>query len=227
MDVNTASPALLEHVSGISRQVAANIVSYRNEHGRYDNRKELLKVPKLGPKAFEQCAGFLRISGGSEPLDATAVHPESYDAARKMLKAGGYEIEDVLKGRVKGLGAHPETAEKLGIGKYTFADIAAELEKPGRDPRDEAPAPVLRSDVLDISDLKEGMELRGTVRNIVDFGAFVDIGVHQDGLVHISQLSDKYVKHPLDVVSVGDVVKVKVLSVDEKRGKISLSMRGL
>ena len=227
VDVNTASPVLLEHVSGISRQVAANIVSYRNEHGRYDNRKELLKVPKLGPKAFEQCAGFLRISGGSEPLDATAVHPESYDAARKMLKAGGYEIEDVLKGRVKGLGAHPETAEKLGIGKYTFADIAAELEKPGRDPRDEAPAPVLRSDVLDISDLKEGMELRGTVRNIVDFGAFVDIGVHQDGLVHISQLSDKYVKHPLDVVSVGDVVKVKVLSVDEKRGKISLSMRGL
>ena len=227
VDVNTASPVLLEHVSGISRQVAANIVSYRNEHGRYDNRKELLKVPKLGPKAFEQCAGFLRISGGSEPLDATAVHPESYDAARKMLKAGGYEIEDVLKGRVKGLGAHPETAEKLGIGKYTFADIAAELEKPRRDPRDEAPAPVLRSDVLDISDLKEGMELRGTVRNIVDFGAFVDIGVHQDGLVHISQLSDKYVKHPLDVVSVGDVVKVKVLSVDEKRGKISLSMRGL
>ena len=227
VDVNTASPALLEHVSGISRQVAANIVSYRNEHGRYDNRKELLKVPKLGPKAFEQCAGFLRISGGSEPLDATAVHPESYDAARKMLKAGGYEIEDVLKGRVKGLGAHPETAEKLGIGKYTFADIAAELEKPGRDPRDEAPAPVLRSDVLDISDLKEGMELRGTVRNIVDFGAFVDIGVHQDGLVHISQLSDKYVKHPLDVVSVGDVVKVKVLSVDEKRGKISLTMRGV
>ena len=227
VDVNTASPVLLEHVSGISRQVAANIVSYRNEHGRYDNRKELLKVPKLGPKAFEQCAGFLRISGGSEPLDATAVHPESYDAARKMLKAGGYEIEDVLKGRVKGLGAHPETAEKLGIGKYTFADIAAELEKPGRDPRDEAPAPVLRSDVLDISDLKEGMELRGTVRNIVDFGAFVDIGVHQDGLVHISQLSDKYVKHPLDVVSVGDVVKVKVLSVDEKRGKISLTMRGV
>ena len=227
VDVNTASPALLEHVSGISRQVAANIVSYRNEHGRYDNRKELLKVPKLGPKAFEQCAGFLRISGGSEPLDATAVHPESYDAARKMLKAGGYEIEDVLKGRVKGLGAHPGTAEKLGIGKYTFADIAAELEKPGRDPRDEAPAPVLRSDVLDISDLKEGMELRGTVRNIVDFGAFVDIGVHQDGLVHISQLSDKYVKHPLDVVSVGDVVKVKVLSVDEKRGKISLTMRGV
>ena len=227
VDVNTASPALLEHVSGISRQVAANIVSYRNEHGRYDNRKELLKVPKLGPKAFEQCAGFLRISGGSEPLDATAVHPESYDAARKMLKAGGYEIEDVLKGRVKGLGAHPGTAEKLGIGKYTFADIAAELEKPGRDPRDEAPAPVLRSDVLDISDLKEGMELKGTVRNIVDFGAFVDIGVHQDGLVHISQLSDKYVKHPLDVVSVGDVVKVRVLSVDEKRGKISLSMRDL
>ena len=227
VDVNTASPALLEHVSGISRQVAANIVSYRNEHGRYDNRKELLKVPKLGPKAFEQCAGFLRISGGSEPLDATAVHPESYDAARKMLKTGGYEIEDVLKGRVKGLGAHPGTAEKLGIGKYTFADIAAELEKPGRDPRDEAPAPVLRSDVLDISDLKEGMELRGTVRNIVDFGAFVDIGVHQDGLVHISQLSDKYVKHPLDVVSVGDVVKVRVLSVDEKRGKISLSMRDL
>ena len=187
--------------------------------------KELLKVPKLGPKAFEQCAGFLRIMDGTEPLDATSVHPESYDAARAILKECGYGAGDILAGKVKGLTARKDIAEKLGIGKYTFADIAAELEKPGRDPREDVLAPVLRSDVLEMSDLIPGMEFKGTVRNIVDFGAFVDIGVHQDGLVHISELADRYVKHPLDVVKVGDIVNVKVLSIDEKRGKIALSMK--
>ena len=225
VDVNTASPSLLAYVSGISKQIAANIVAYRDENGRFDSRRELLKVPKLGPKAYEQCAGFLRITDGKEPLDATAVHPESYDAARSILKECGYDVTDILGGKVKGLAARSDIAKKLGIGSYTFADIAAELEKPGRDPRDEVEAPVLRSDVLEMSDLVPGMELKGTVRNIVDFGAFVDIGVHQDGLVHISQMSDKFVKHPLDVVKVGDIVNVKVLSVDEKRGKISLTMR--
>ena len=225
VDVNTASPSLLSYVSGISGQVAANIVKYRDENGRYDSRKELLRVPKLGPKAFEQCAGFLRINDGSEPLDSTAVHPESYEAARAILKECGFTEDDVRKGRVSGISGRKDLASKLGIGEYTFADIASELEKPGRDPRDEAPAPVLRSDVMELSDLKPGMELRGTVRNIVDFGAFVDIGVHQDGLVHISQLSDRYVKHPLDAVKVGDIVDVRVLSVDERRGKISLTMR--
>ena len=225
VDVNTASPSLLAYVSGVSKQIAANIVAYRDENGRFSERKELLKVAKLGPKAYEQCAGFLRITDGKEPLDATAVHPESYDAARAILKECGYDIRDVLGGKVRGLAARTDIAEKLGIGKYTFADIAAELEKPGRDPRDEVQAPILRSDVLEMSDLTPGMELKGTVRNIVDFGAFVDIGVHQDGLVHISQMSDRFVKHPLDVVKVGDIVNVKVLSVDEKRGKISLTMR--
>lgn len=225
VDVNTASPSLLAYVSGISKQVASNIVAYRNENGRFEERKELLKVPKLGPKSFEQCAGFLRITDGKEPLDATSVHPESYEAARAILKECGFDAEDILRGRVKGLASKKQIAEKLGIGSYTFADIAAELEKPGRDPREDVQAPVLRSDVLELSDLKPGMELKGTVRNIVDFGAFVDIGVHQDGLVHISELSDKFVKHPLDVVKVGDIVNVKVLSIDEKRGKISLSMR--
>lgn len=225
VDVNTASPSLLGYVSGISKQISENIVRYRNENGRFNNRKELLKVPKLGPKAFEQCAGFLRITEGTEPLDATAVHPESYEAARAILHECGFEVRDILAGKVKGLAGKASIGKKLGIGSYTYADIAAELEKPGRDPRDEAPAPVLRSDVLDISDLKPDMELKGTVRNIVDFGAFVDIGVHQDGLVHISQLSDRYVKHPLDVVKVGDIVDVRVLSVDEKRGKISLTMK--
>lgn len=225
VDLNTASPSLLAYVSGISKQIAANIVAYRDENGRFNVRKDLLKVPKLGPKAFEQCAGFLRISDGAEPLDATAVHPESYDAARAILKECGYDAEDILAGRVKGLTSKKDIAGKLGIGEYTFADIAAELEKPGRDPRDEVQAPVLRSDVLELSDLRPGMELKGTVRNIVDFGAFVDIGVHQDGLVHISELADRYVKHPLDVVRVGDVVNVRVLSIDEKRGKIALSMR--
>ena len=225
VDVNTASPSLLAYVSGVSKQIAANIVAYRDENGRFSTRKELLKVPKLGPKAFEQCAGFLRITDGKEPLDATAVHPESYDVARAILRECGYDIHDILEGKVKGLAARTDIAEKLGTGRYTFADIAAELEKPGRDPRDEVQAPILRSDVLDMSDLTPGMELKGTVRNIVDFGAFVDIGVHQDGLVHISEMSDRFVKHPLDVVKVGDIVNVKVLSVDEKRGKIALSMR--
>ena len=225
VDVNTASPSLLGYVSGISKQIASNIVAYRDEHGRFNTRKELLKVPKLGPKAFEQCAGFLRITDGKEPLDATAVHPESYDAARAILKECGFDVKDILAGKVKGLASRKEIADKLGIGTYTFADIAAELEKPGRDPRDEVEAPVLRSDVLEMSDLKPGMELKGTVRNIVDFGAFVDIGVHQDGLVHISELADRYVQHPLDVVKVGDIVNVRVLSIDEKRGKISLSMK--
>ena len=225
VDVNTASPSLLGYVSGISKQIASNIVAYRDENGSFSTRKELLKVPKLGPKAFEQCAGFLRITDGSEPLDATAVHPESYEAARAILKECGFDVKDILAGKVKGLAAKTDIADRLGIGKYTYADIAAELEKPGRDPRDEVAAPVLRSDVLEMSDLKPGMELKGTVRNIVDFGAFVDIGVHQDGLVHISELADRFVKHPLDVVKVGDIVNVKVLSVDEKRGKISLSMR--
>ena len=225
VDLNTASPSLLGYVSGISKQVASNIVAYRDEHGKFSTRKELLKVPKLGPKAFEQCAGFLRIMDGTEPLDATSVHPESYDAARAILKECGYGAGDILAGKVKGLTARKDIAEKLGIGKYTFADIAAELEKPGRDPREDVQAPVLRSDVLEMSDLIPGMELKGTVRNIVDFGTFVDIGVHQDGLVHISELADRYVKHPLDVVKVGDIVNVKVLSIDEKRGKIALSMK--
>ena len=225
VDVNTASPSLLGYVSGVSKQIASNIVAYRDENGSFRTRRELLKVPKLGPKAYEQCAGFLRITDGSEPLDATAVHPESYDAARAILRECGFEVRDILEGRVRGLAARKDLAEKLGIGQYTFGDIASELEKPGRDPRDDVQAPVLRSDVLDISDLEPGMELKGTVRNIVDFGAFVDIGVHQDGLVHISELADRFVKHPLDVVKVGDIVDVRVLSIDEKRGKISLSMR--
>lgn len=225
VDVNTASPSLLGYVSGISKTIASNIVAYRNEHGRFSSRKELLSVPKLGPKAFEQCAGFLRITDGNEVLDSTSVHPESYGAARAILKECGFTDADVRAGKVSGIRRRTELADRLGIGKYTFADIAAELEKPGRDPRSEAEAPVLRSDVMELSDLTEGMELKGTVRNIVDFGAFVDIGVHQDGLVHISEMSDSYVKHPLDIVRVGDIVDVRVLSVDEKRGKIALSMK--
>ena len=225
VDVNTASPSLLGYVSGISKTLASNITAYRDEHGSFSDRRELLKVPKLGPKAYEQCAGFLRITDGKEPLDATAVHPESYDAARAILKECGYDVKDILDGKVRGLAGRKDIAGRLGIGSYTFADITAELEKPGRDPRDDVQAPVLRSDVMELSDLRPGMELKGTVRNIVDFGAFVDIGVHQDGLVHISELSDRFVKHPLDVVKVGDIVDVTVLAIDEKRGKISLSMR--
>ncbi len=228
VDLNTASASLLGYVSGISKAIAKNIVSYREEHGRFTSRRELLKVAKLGPKAYEQCAGFMRIADGKNPLDATSVHPESYEAAAKLLKKLGYEPEDI-RGGLTGLSLvlkdKGQIAEELGIGEITLSDIIKELEKPGRDPRDEMPKPILRSDVLEMKDLTEGMILKGTVRNVIDFGAFVDIGVHQDGLVHISKLTDKkFVKHPLDVVSVGDVVEVKVLGVDLQKQRIQLSM---
>ncbi len=227
VDLNTASVSLLEYISGISKTLAKNIVAYRDENGSFKSRRELLKVPKLGAKAYEQSAGFMRINGGSEPLDATAVHPESYAAAEQLLKELGCTKNDI--GRLnlfsRKAGNAKLLAEKLGIGEITLRDLLSELEKPARDPRDEMPKPVLRTDVLEMKDLKEGMILRGTVRNVIDFGVFVDIGVHQDGLVHISQLSKtKFVKHPLEVVSVGDVVDVKVLSVDPQRKRISLSM---
>ena len=229
VDLNTASPALLSYVAGINSAVAKNILAYREENGLFHSRKELKKVPKLGPKAFEQCAGFLRIAESDMPLDRTGVHPESYKAAEGLLRLVGCSLEDVAKGQVKGLGQKvsltEETAQKLGIGLPTLLDIAKELEKPGRDPRDEAPAPVLRSDVLSMEDLKEGMVLKGTVRNVIDFGVFVDIGVHQDGLVHISQICDRFIKHPLEAVKLGDVVTVKVLGVDLPRKRISLTMR--
>lgn len=229
VDLNTASAPLLSYISGISKTIAKNIVTYREENGRFTNRKQLLKVAKLGPKAFEQCAGFMRISGGDEPLDATSVHPESYDAARKMLDKLGYSENDIKSG-LTGLSLLAKDTGKLsaevGIGELTLKDIIKELEKPGRDPREEMPKPVLRTDVMDMKDLKPGMVLKGTVRNVIDFGAFVDIGVHQDGLVHISELTDKkFVKHPLEVVSVGDIVDVKVLSVDIPKKRISLSMK--
>lgn len=228
VDANTASAALLEYVAGISKPIAKNIVAYREENGKFKNRKQLLKVAKLGPKAYEQCAGFLRISGGDNPLDATSVHPESYEAATKLLSKVGYDINDVAGG-ITGISLLAKDKDKLSkeleIGKETLTDIIKELEKPGRDPRDDMPKPVLRTDVLDMKDLKEGMILKGTVRNVIDFGAFVDIGVHQDGLVHISQLTNKkFVKHPLEVVSVGDIVEVKVLSVDMEKKRIQLSM---
>lgn len=228
VDLNTASASLLEYVSGISKPIAKNIVAYREENGRFKSRKELLKVAKLGPKAFEQCAGFMRISHGENPLDGTSVHPESYEAAAGLLEKLGYQLEDVRNG-LTGLSLmaknRAKLSEQLGIGEVTLDDIIKELEKPGRDPRDEMPKPILRSDVLEMKDLQEGMILKGTVRNVIDFGAFVDIGVHQDGLVHISKLTDKkFVKHPLDVVSVGDVVEVKVLSVDMQKKRIQLSM---
>ena len=228
IDLNTASVSLLEYISGISKAIAKNIVAYREENGRFESRKELLKVPKLGPKAFEQCAGFLRITGGSNPLDATSVHPESYEVAEKFLENMGTTAEDIFKGH----GAfyikdYRKMAESLGTGEMTLRDIVKELGKPGRDPREEMPKPVLRTDVLDMKDLKEGMILKGTVRNVIDFGAFVDIGVHQDGLVHISQMTDRYIKHPLEAVSVGDIVEVKVLTVDEKKKRISLTMKGI
>ncbi len=228
VDLNTASASLLEYISGISKPIAKNIVAYREENGRFTNRKQLLKVAKLGPKAYEQCAGFMRISEGDNPLDGTSVHPESYQAAEELLKMLGFAAGDI-KGGVMGLGLlakdRKSLAEKLGIGEMTLTDIIKELEKPGRDPREEMPKPVLRTDVLEMKDLTEGMILKGTVRNVIDFGAFVDIGVHQDGLVHISKLTDKkYVKHPLEVVSVGDVVEVKVLSVDLQKKRIQLSM---
>ena len=231
VDLNTASASLLEYISGISKAIAKNIVAYREENGRFESRKELLKVAKLGPKAFEQCAGFARITGGKNPLDATSVHPESYEAAQKLLESMGYTLEDITGGRLTGISRkirdYKKLSRELGVGEITLRDIVKELEKPARDPRDEMPRPVLRTDVLDMKDLKEGMILKGTVRNVIDFGAFVDIGVHQDGLVHISEISEKYIKHPLEAVSVGDVVDVRVLGVDLKKKRISLSMKGI
>ncbi len=226
VDLNTASAALLTYVSGVSKTLAGNIVSYREEHGLFSTRKELLKVPKLGPKAFEQCAGFLRIRGGADPFDNTSVHPESYAAAEQLLEKTGLTKNALKDGPCRVIVRNMKAmADELGIGEPTLRDIIRELSQPGRDPREDLPQPVLRSDVLEMKDLKEGMVLKGTVRNIVDFGAFVDIGVHQDGLVHISRMSKKkFVKHPLDVVSIGDVVEVKVVSVDEKRKRIGLSM---
>ena len=229
VDLNTASVSLLEYVSGISKALAKNIVAYREEHGSFKNRKELLKVAKLGPKAFEQCAGFMRISGGENPLDGTSVHPESYEAATKLLTKLGYHLADIASGGLIGLSlAAKDTktlSKDLDVGEITLKDIIQELEKPGRDPRDEMPKPILRSDVMEMKDLKEGMILKGTVRNVIDFGAFVDIGVHQDGLVHISQMSDKFIKHPLEVVSVGDIVEVKILGVDLQKKRIQLTMK--
>ena len=227
VDLNTASVSLLEYISGITKAIAKNIVLYREENGRFTNRKELLKVAKLGPKAFEQCAGFLRITGGDEPLDATSIHPESYDATRKFLSSLGHEPSWILEAKERKIKVndYKKTAEDIGVGEPTLRDIVTELGKPGRDPREDMPKPILRSDVLEMKDLKEGMILKGTVRNVIDFGAFVDIGVHQDGLVHISQLSERYIKHPLDVVSVGDIVEVKVLGVDLNKKRISLTMK--
>ena len=231
VDLNTASAPLLSYISGIRSTIAKNIVAYREENGRFTDRRELLKVPKLGPKAYEQCAGFMRIQGGKNPLDMTGVHPESYDAAEKLLKKQGFTTEDVAGHHLNGLSLtikdYKKLAEELGIGEITLRDIVKELEKPARDPRDEMPKPILRTDVLEMKDLKEGMVLKGTVRNVIDFGVFVDIGVHQDGLVHISQITDRYIKHPLEVVSVGDIVDVKVMSVDLKKKRIQLTMRGL
>lgn len=230
VDLNTASVSLLSRVSGISSAIAKNIVAYREENGALKSRAELKKVPKLGPKAFEQAAGFLRITGGKEPLDSTAVHPESYPAAKALLKALGYVESDISAGKLSSLRDEaekiglPSLAEKLGIGIPTLSDVIDELMKPGRDPRDELPPPLLRSDVLEMKDLKPGMEITGTVRNVIDFGAFVDIGVHQDGLVHISQISKTFIKHPSDVLKTGDIVKVWVISVDEAKKRIALTM---
>ena len=231
VDLNTASASLLEYISGISKVIAKNIVSYREENGRFASRRDLLKVAKLGPKAFEQCAGFTRIIGGKNPLDATSVHPESYEAAGKLLEKLGYKPEDIVAGKLAGISRqikdYKKLAAELEIGEITLRDIVKELEKPARDPRDEMPKPILRTDVMDMKDLKEGMILKGTVRNVIDFGAFVDIGVHQDGLVHISEICEKFIKHPLEAVSVGDVVDVRVLGVDMKKNRISLSMKGI
>ena len=231
VDLNTASAPLLAYISGISSAIAKNIVAYREENGKFADRRELLKVPKLGPKAYEQCAGFMRIQGGKNPLDATAVHPESYEAAEKLLKKQGYKAEDITNHKLTGLSLairdYKKLAEELEIGEITLRDIVKELEKPARDPRDEMPKPILRTDVLEMKDLKEGMVLKGTVRNVIDFGAIVDNGVHQDGLVHISPITDKFIKHPLEAVSVGDIVDVKVMSVDMKKKRIQLTMRGI
>lgn len=228
VDLNTASYSLLSYISGVSGTLAKNIVAYREENGRFYSRQELKKVKKLGPKAFEQCAGFLRINDGKEPLDKTAVHPESYSSAKRLLKKIDCNISDEEKIRSfrKSVKDTKALAEELGVGEITLTDILSELEKPARDPREDLPKPILRSDVLEMKDLTPGMKLKGTVRNVIDFGAFVDIGVHEDGLVHISKMADRYVKHPLDVVSVGDVIEVTILDVDEKKGRISLSMIG-
>ena len=230
VDLNTASASLLEYISGITKTIAKNIVAYREENGRFNSRKDLLKVAKLGPKAFEQCAGFTRITGGSNPLDATSVHPESYEAAEKLLKKLGYELQDITDGKLRKISRqirnYKKTAKELEIGEITLRDIAKELEKPARDPREEMPKPILRTDVLEVKDLKEGMILKGTVRNVIDFGAFVDIGVHQDGLVHVSEICERFIKHPLEALSVGDIVEVRVIGVDLKKNRISLSMKG-
>ena len=229
VDLNTASASLLEYISGINKTIAKNIVSYREENGVFESRRELLKVAKLGPKAFEQCAGFMRIQGGKNPLDTTSVHPESYKAAEALLKRLGYEVKELTSGGLKGISKkvtdYKKLSQELEIGEITLRDIVSELEKPARDPRDEMPKPILRTDVMDMKDLAPGMVLKGTVRNVIDFGAFVDIGVHQDGLVHISQMTDRYIKHPLEAVSVGDIVEVKVLGVDLAKKRISLTMK--
>jgi uncharacterized protein len=231
VDLNTASAPLMEHISGINKTLAKNIVEYRETNGRFTSRKELLKVPKLGPKAFLQCAGFMRINDGKNPLDSTSVHPESYDIATALIKETGHSLEELKSGSIKNIRKSiadvKKLAEKLGTGAITLTDIINELEKPARDPRDEMPKPILRGDVLEMKDLTEGMVLKGTVRNVIDFGAFVDIGVHQDGLVHISQMSDKYIKHPMEVVNVGDIVTVKVMSVDLNKKRIQLTMKGI
>lgn len=232
VDLNTASAPLLAYIAGISGTIAKNIVLYREENGRFTNRKQLLKVGKLGPKAFEQCAGFMRIQEGENALDGTSVHPETYEAAEKLLEKQGFKVEDIRGGKLSGLSLtikdYKKLAEELGIGEITLRDIVKELEKPARDPRDEMPKPILRTDVLEMKDLTEGMILKGTVRNVIDFGVFVDIGVHQDGLVHISEITDKkFIKHPLEAVRVGDIVDVKVMSVDLKKKRIQLTMKGI
>ena len=226
VDLNTASAPLMEYISGINKTIAKNIVAFREENGAFKNRKELLKVPKLGPKAYEQCAGFMRIANGTDPFDNTGVHPESYEAAEKLLAKCSMSREDIgNKDKVIFIKDYKKTAEEIGVGEPTLRDIIKELERPGRDPRADMPPVVLRSDVLDMKDLKEGMILKGTVRNVIDFGVFVDIGVHQDGLIHISQICDKYIKHPSEVLKVGDIVNVKILSVDPVKNRISLTMR--
>ena len=232
VDVNTATPSLLSYVSGINNTIAKNIVKYRDENGKLKNRKQLLKVPKLGKVAFEQCAGFIRIYDGDNPLELTAVHPESYEATEKLLAEIGFDKNDLkdkekledLRNKLKSINVE-KTAKELGIGEMTLGDIIEELSRPGRDPREDMPKPILRSDVLKLDDLKEGMILTGTVRNVIDFGAFVDIGVKHDGLVHISEMSDKYIKNPSEIVSVGDIVKVKVINIDKERQKVALSMK--
>ena len=229
VDLNTASASLMEYISGISKVIAKNIVEYREENGEFTSRSQLLKVAKLGPKAYEQCAGFMRITGGKNPLDATGVHPESYDATKALLEKLGYTMDDVKSRNVVGISKkvsdYSALAEELGVGEITLTDIVKELEKPARDPREDMPKPILRSDVLEMKDLTPGMVLKGTVRNVIDFGVFVDIGVHQDGLVHISEICDRYISHPLEAVSVGDIVDVQVMTVDIKKQRIQLTMK--